>query len=159
MADLHLHRVLKAPRADVWRCWTDPAHLPRWFAPAPVATRVVAMDLRPGGIFHTVMSMDGTDFPSDAGCFLEVVADERLTFTNVLGPDFRPLDPASLPFGFTATITLADHAEGTDYRVVVRHMNEASAAQHEAMGFTEGWGTAADQLGAYAATLAQTRER
>ena len=46
MADLHLHRILKAPRSAVWRCWTDPAHIPNWFAPKPVVTEVRALDVR-----------------------------------------------------------------------------------------------------------------
>ncbi len=153
MADLHLHRVLKAPRSAVWACWTDPAHIPRWFAPEPVVTRVVAFDLRPGGAFDIAMTMDGQEFPHEPGCFLEVVPEERLTWTSALGPDFRPVDASKAPFLFTATITLADHPEGTDYRVVARHTNEASARAHEEMGFSEGWGTVADQLGQYAAGL------
>ncbi len=153
MADLHLHRVLRAPRSAVWACWTDPAHIPHWFAPKPVVTVVRALDLRPGGAFQVEMIMDGQSLGSDPGCFLEVVPNERLTWTSALGPDFRPTDPAAHSFLFTATILLADHPEGTDYRVVARHKDEASAHQHEEMGFSQGWGTVADQLGDYAAQL------
>ncbi len=157
MADLHLHRVLKAPRALVWRCWTDPAHIPHWFAPKPVVTVVRAFDLRPGGAFGIEMFMDGRSLgDAEPGCFLEVVPEERLTWTSALGPDFRPVDPAGpAPFLFTATLTFADHPEGTDYRVVARHKDRASADAHEAMGFSQGWGTVAEQLGAYAAALAE----
>lgn len=153
MNDLHLHRVLKAPRSAVWACWTDPAHIPHWFAPKPVVTEVRALDLRPGGAFQIEMFMDGKSLGSDPGCFLEVVPEERLTWTSALGPDFRPTDPTAHPFLFSATIALADHPEGTDYRVVARHKDEAAARAHEEMGFSEGWGTVADQLGEYAATL------
>ena len=152
-SDLHLHRILKAPRAAVWACWTDPAHIPQWFAPKPVTTVVHALDVRPGGAFQIEMFMDGKSFGSQPGCFLEAVPEERLTWTSALGPDFRPVDATSAPFLFTATITLADHPEGTDYRVVARHKDEAAAQAHETMGFSQGWGTVADQLGAYAATL------
>ena len=152
--DLHLHRVLRAPRAAVWACWTDPAHIPHWFAPEPVVTRVVAFDLRPGGAFDIAMTMDGQEFPHEPGCFLEVVEGERLTWTSALGPDYRPVDPAAAPFLFTATITLADAPDGaTDYRVVARHKDASAAQAHEEMGFSQGWGTVADQLGAYAAGL------
>jgi uncharacterized protein YndB with AHSA1/START domain len=152
--DLHLHRVLKAPRSAVWRCWTDPAHIPNWFAPQPVVSVVRAFDLRPGGAFSIEMFMDGASLGAgEPGCFLEVVPEERLTWTSALGPDFRPSSGAGAPFLFTATITLADHPEGTDYRVVARHKDTASAEAHETMGFSQGWGTVADQLGAYAAGL------
>ena len=155
--DLHLHRVLKAPRSAVWACWTDPAHIPHWFAPKPVVTEVRAFDLRPGGAFQIAMFMDGASLGDSApGCFLEVVPEERLTWTSALGPDFRPIADhfaAQAPFLFTATISLADHPDGTDYRVVARHKDDASAQAHEDMGFTQGWGAVADQLGDYAAGL------
>jgi uncharacterized protein YndB with AHSA1/START domain len=154
MNDLHLHRVLKAPRSAVWACWTDPRHIPHWFAPKPVETVVRALDLRPGGAFGIEMFMDGASLGADEpGCFLEVVPEERLTWTSALGPDFRPVDRSAAPFVFTATITLADHPDGTDYRVVARHKDQASADAHETMGFSQGWGTVAEQLGAYAAGL------
>ncbi len=153
MADLHLHRILKAPRSAVWDCWTNPEHIPHWFAPKPVVTRVIAFDLRPGGAFDIAMAMNGEEFPHQPGCFLEVVAQERLTWTSALGPDFRPVDDTGAPFLFTATLTFADHPEGTEYRVLARHKDDASSEAHEKMGFSEGWGTVAEQLGAYAATL------
>src|SRR4028119_1701780 len=101
--DLHLQRILKAPRAAVWRCWTDPAHIPHWFAPKPVVTRVVGLDVRPGGIFQIAMSMNGQDFPSSPGCFLEVVPEKRLTWTSALGPDFRPVEAGDAPCPLPAT--------------------------------------------------------
>lgn len=155
--DLHLHRILPAPRRLVWACWTQAEHIPRWFAPAPVVTVVRAFDLRPGGAFGIEMFMDGQSLGGgEPGCFLEVVPEERLTWTSALGPDYRPIGglfAEQAPFLFTATITLADHPEGTDYRVVARHKDAAAAQAHEEMGFSQGWGTVADQLGAYAATI------
>ena len=154
MTDLHLHRILKAPRSAVWTCWTDPRHIPNWFAPKPVVTEVRAFDLRPGGGFGIAMSMDGKVLQEGTpGCFLEVVPQERLTWTSALGPDFRPVDAPDAPFLFTATILLADHPEGTDYRVIARHKDDATAEMHERMRFSQGWGTVAEQLGAYAATI------
>ena len=48
--DLVLTRLLQAPRAAVWRCWTEPALLGQWFAPKPWTTPEVSLDLRPGGV-------------------------------------------------------------------------------------------------------------
>ena len=53
--DLVLTRVIDAPRALVWTAWTDPEHLKKWWTPAPYTTPVCEMDVRPGGIFRTVM--------------------------------------------------------------------------------------------------------
>jgi uncharacterized protein YndB with AHSA1/START domain len=94
--DLVLDRLLRAPRAAVWRCWTEPALLKQWFAPAPWTTPEVSLDLRPGGASRFVMrSPEGQDFPS-AGVYLEVVPERRLVFTDATpkaGP--RPRSPSS----------------------------------------------------------------
>lgn len=148
--DLTLHRILKAPRALVWKCWTDPAHLKPWFVPAPNSVTEVEMDLRPGGRFFTEMLVDGTKYPND-GSYLEVQPMTRLVFTDLLLSDWRPVDAPGL--GFTAELTFADHPEGTEYTAIARHRTAEDAARHEEMGFSEGWGTVAAQLEAYAGGL------
>ena len=45
--DLEISRLLQAPRAAVWRCWTEPELLKRWFAPAPWTTPEAEIDLGP----------------------------------------------------------------------------------------------------------------
>lgn len=150
-ADLHLHRILKAPRALVWRCWTEPELLKPWFCPVPHRTTHAVMDVRPGGQFLTVMEVDGQSHEGD-GSYLHVDPGRALVFTDLLLSDWRPV---AAPFlGFTAWLTIADHPEGTEYTVLARHRTPEDAERHEAMGFTRGWGTVADQLGAFAARLA-----
>lgn len=144
MADLTLSRVFKAPRATVWRCWTEPELLKKWFVPPPAELPQVEIDPRAGGRFFTVIRYQGQDMPGD-GVILEAVPNERLAFTNLLMAGWKPAKDVDLPF--TATITLQDHPEGTEYRVVARHPDEETARRHEEMGFSSGWGTAADQLG------------
>jgi len=46
----------------------------------------------------------------------------------------------------TAEITLSDHPDGTDYRIIVRHGDPAARARHEELGFAEGWGSVTEQL-------------
>ena len=150
MADLTFTRVFKAPRAKVWECWTNPEHLKKWFVPPPAELPEVIIEPRAGGRFYTVIRYEGQDMPGD-GVILEAVPNERLTFTNILTPGWRPAKEVDLPF--TATIELEDHPEGTLYRATARHPDEATAQRHEEMGFTQGWGTAADQLGRLAESL------
>lgn len=147
--DLGLERIIRAPRATVWNAWTDPARLARWWIPAPTHCRVAQLDVRPGGAFVTRMSDDGVEFvPHLDACFLAADEYERLVFTNAIDSTWRPATPA--PVAMTATITFADHPDGTDYRVVVRHADPDSRAQHEKLGFAEGWGTVVAQLAAHA---------
>jgi uncharacterized protein YndB with AHSA1/START domain len=152
--DLVLERIVDVKPALVWRAWTEPKHLMPWFCPKPWSVSECEIDLRPGGRFHTVMrSPEGQPFPN-TGCYLEVVPQQRLTWTSALLPGFRPITGGGhLPFTMTAFITLAAHGAGTKYTAVVVHSDEAARKQHEAMGFADGWGTALDQLVAHAKTM------
>lgn len=150
--DLTFTRVVDVPRALVWRAWTEPALLKPWFCPSPWKTIACEIDLRPGGIFHTTMqSPEGVEFPN-AGCFLEVVPNEKLVWTNALLPGFRPSNLTATcgsddtSFMFTAMLQLADDGPGTRYTATVIHADEAGCQTHAAMGFEAGWGAALDQL-------------
>jgi uncharacterized protein YndB with AHSA1/START domain len=143
--DLTLQRVIRAPREVVWRAWTDPDRFARWFIPAPTMCRVERLEVHPGGALVTSMSDDATSYePHLDACFLVVEDGERLVFTNAIDSQWRPAGPE--PFLMTAEITFADHPDGTDYRIVVRHGDPAARARHETLGFADGWGTVAEQL-------------
>ncbi|GAA4051450.1 SRPBCC domain-containing protein [Nonomuraea soli] len=145
--DLALQRVIRAPRATVWRAWTDPSRLAKWWTPAPALCLVDHLELRPGGAFVTRFSEEGTTFvPHMDACFLAVDELERIVFTNAVDSTWRPAAPD--PVSMTATITMSDHPDGTDYRVLVRHGDPESRARHEKLGFADGWGTVAGQLAA-----------
>ena len=148
--DLVLERVVDVPRELVWAAWTQPEIIKKWFTPAPWKTVDCEIDLRPGGIFLTVMSSpEGQIFPN-LGCYLEVIENEKLVWTSALGPGYRPitqpLDDLT-SFAFTAVISLAADGKGrTRYTALVIHGDPETRKKHEAMGFHEGWGKALDQL-------------
>ncbi|AQZ69021.1 Probable glutathione S-transferase-related transmembrane protein [[Actinomadura] parvosata subsp. kistnae] len=151
--DLTLQRIIRAPRAAVWHAWTDPAKLAQWWLPAPARCQVDRLDPRPGGAFVTRMGdADGAFVPHLDACFLVVDELERIVFTNALTSTWRPATPA--PVAMTATITLTDHPDGTDYRVLVQHGDPESRAHHEKLGFADGWGLVTAQLAAVAEDLA-----
>ncbi|VTS04036.1 SRPBCC family protein [Tuwongella immobilis] len=149
--DLLLDRTIPVPRELVWKVWTEPQHLMQWFCPRPWKVSHCEMEVKPGGIFHTTMqSPEGQEFPS-TGCFLEAIPCERLAFTSVLLPGFRPAPVEGLQFSVVLTLTTIDG--GTRYRAHVLHPDEASREQHEAMGFHHGWNAALDQLIEFAQSL------
>ena len=142
--DLVLEREVDVPPRLIWLAWTQPEHLKQWFCPRPWTVSDCEIDLRPGGIFRTVMrSPEGEESP-DVGCYLEVVPERRLTFTNVLLPGFRPAEHSSLPF--TAVLTLEPQGKGTKYIVRAMHRDPEVRQRHEQMGFHDGWSTCLDQL-------------
>jgi uncharacterized protein YndB with AHSA1/START domain len=141
--DLTVERVIAAPRARVWRAWTDPRRFERWWVPAPARCRVDAMDLVPGGDFRTSISTGEEGFgPHMTACILAVDDGERLVFTDALTAGWRP---AGNPF-LTAEITLRDHPAGTHYRARALHRSPEDRADHERRGFFDGWTTVTAQL-------------
>jgi uncharacterized protein YndB with AHSA1/START domain len=145
--DLIISRLLRAPRAALWRAWTDPQLLKAWWCPKPWTTEVRAFDLRPGGAFHTFMRGPDGGTSDNPGCFVEIVPQARIVFTSMLLADWRPATPW---MAFTAAISMADEAGGTRYIATVMHPDPATRDRHEAMGFFDGWNICIDQLEALA---------
>ena len=150
--DLVLTRLIDAPAATLYRCWTDPELMKQWFVPKPWTIARVELDLRPGGGSLVVMcDPDGKEYPN-AGVYLEVVPERKLVFTDAYTAGWVPTEK---PF-MTAIVTFEPEGEGgrqTRYTAIARHWTEETRKQHEAMGFHTGWGICADQLAALAATL------
>ena len=53
--DLVIQRTFDAPRALMWKAWTDPVALAQWWGPKGAEIRVAKHDMRPGGVFHYAM--------------------------------------------------------------------------------------------------------
>ena len=143
--DLVLERDIDVPVELVWKAWTTPKHLMHWFVPKPWTISACDIDLRLGGVFRTVMRSPEGEEHDNSGCYLDIVPNERLIFTDTLLPGFRP---SSQPF-FTGALLLAPTATGTRYTAIAIHGDEATRDNHEKMGFHDGWGTAANQMVEY----------
>jgi uncharacterized protein YndB with AHSA1/START domain len=83
MAEIVVTRVFDAPRERVWRAWTEPAELARWWGKRGWTTppESVTMDVRPGGEFSllSVSDEDGREMRLDT-TYHEIVEPERLRF-------------------------------------------------------------------------------
>lgn len=148
--DLVLERDIDAPDRALWACWTQPALLEQWFCPVPWRATDFQVDLRPGGRFASIIrGPEGETIPN-AGCFLEVIPERRLVWTDAMTEGWRP---AATPF-MTGILTFDPIATGgVRYRALVLHATPDAREKHEAMGFRDGWGKATDQLAALARTL------
>jgi uncharacterized protein YndB with AHSA1/START domain len=147
--ELTLTRLIDAPRDKLYRCWTEPELIKQWFTPRPWTTPVVETDVRPGGKSYMLFrGPEGQEFPN-RGVYLEVVRNEKIVFTDAYTEAWMP---SAKPF-MTATITFRDEGDKTRYDAVVRHWTAEDRAQHETMGFYEGWAKATDQLETLARTL------
>lgn len=149
--DLTVSRVIKAPRAAVWKAWEDAEHFVKWYAPAPVVTISNKHEFFAGGAFSTTMRLkDGTVMDGGERCFLEVIENERIVFTDAMQGGWRPNEEAF----FKAIITLKEHTDGTLYTATAMHKNDDDCQKHAEMGFLDGWGTAIQQLEEVAKELA-----
>jgi uncharacterized protein YndB with AHSA1/START domain len=111
--------VFDAPRDLVFRAWTDPEHLKRWFAPTGCTVHFARLDIRPGGAFHSCIRGPQGDCWC-RGIYREVVAPERIVFTmavadkdgNRIDPPAAGMDP-DWPRETVVTVTFAERAGRT----------------------------------------------
>jgi uncharacterized protein YndB with AHSA1/START domain len=154
--ELTISRTINAPRAVVWKAWTTPEHLQQWWCPKPWTTQIRGFDLRPGGVFDTLMRGPDGEESSNPGVFLEVVPQERLVFTTALVEGWRPGTPW---LSITAIILMEDEGSKTKYTARVLHKDDEDRRRHEELGFYDGWGTCIGQLDELAAALAAGSQR
>jgi len=143
-------RVFDAPRAAVYKAWTDPKQLARWFPPEGFTSPRCELDPRPGGVFRVDMKgpdgppFDGKVYPGP-GAFVEVVPNERLVFT--MTPEF---EGQSLPT-VTTSVRLEDVAGNRTRCTVAQSLETVEAFQAMAkQGMAEG---IAQSLGKLAGVL------
>ena len=109
--ELVLTRLINAPRHKLFRCWTEPALITRWFTPPPWKTIAAEIDPRAGGAsLITMQGPDGTLMPN-RGVYLEFVKDERIVFTDAYTSAWVP---SAKPF-FTCILTFEDDGGRTRY--------------------------------------------
>jgi uncharacterized protein YndB with AHSA1/START domain len=105
------------------------------------------MDVRPGGVFSiTIAGADGQEFPN-LGCFLDVVPMERLVWTSMLFPGYRPAVFDDIPI--TAIVTMEAVGAGTRYVFTALHRDEADLEKNKASGWQQGTEIALDQFVAH----------
>ena len=144
--DLRFERKTDLPIQHLWKGWTDPEMLKKWFCPRPWRVTECRIDLKAGGEFFTVMEGPQGEKMHNAGCYLEVIEHKKLVWTNLCTKGFRPVDQNPMGFAMVACIEFEKSGGQTFYTATVMHTNEASRRQHEQMGFQEGWGLAFNQL-------------
>lgn len=93
-------RILDAPLELVWKAWTQPEHVMRWWGPKDYTSPSCNMDVRPGGKFVFCMRAPKEQGGQDsftAGVYQKIVPMELLEFTQFLADEAgNPIDPAQL---------------------------------------------------------------
>jgi uncharacterized protein YndB with AHSA1/START domain len=134
-------RVFDAPRALVWQAWTDPKMLAQWFGPRGFSSRVSELDVRVGGNLRIVMhGPDGNDYPMK-GTFREVVAPERLVFSNIAIDN----DGKHLLEGLT-TVRFTEQGGKTTMMLHTYAVGRVPIAKQMLAGMEAGWTQSIDKL-------------
>ena len=143
--DFAIERFIDAPAHLVWEALTKPEHVKEWYMPkAWGRVAHVEMDVRPGGIFKLDIAVgDGPDSPN-LGCFLDVVPLQRLVWTSMLFPGYRPAVFDDIPI--TAIVTTEPVGSGTRYVFTALHRDAAECEENKTSGFYEGTTIAVDQM-------------
>jgi uncharacterized protein YndB with AHSA1/START domain len=143
--DFAIERFIDAPVRLVWEALTKPEHLKEWYMPKAWGRVARAeLDLRPGGVIRIdIATGDGREVPN-LGCVLDVVPMERLVWTSMLFPDYRPAVFDDIPI--TAIMTMESVGTGTRYVFTALHRDEADFETNKTSGFYQGTEIAVDQL-------------
>jgi len=141
-------REYEAPRELVFKAWTDPRHLARWWGPRGFTNPVCEWDARPGRAIYVVMrAPEGTDYPM-GGEFREVVAPERLVFTSGAMDESK-----KLLFEFLHTVTLVEKKGRTTLTIRSKVTMTTAGAGKYIGGFEAGMTQSLVRLGEYLAQL------
>jgi len=154
--DLVFERFIDAPKRLVWEALTKPEHLKEWYMPKAWGTvSRCEMDVRPGGIFSIDIAVaNGPDVPN-VGCFLDVVPMERLAWTSMLFPGYRPAVFDDVPI--TAIITMDTVGTGTRYVFTPLHRDEADLEKNKTSGWQQGTEIALDQFVAHVNSMKEVK--
>jgi uncharacterized protein YndB with AHSA1/START domain len=87
--EIRIDRTFNAPRALVWRAFTDPNLLPRWMGPAQYKMIKSEMDVRTGGEYRWVWSVPPNELVI-RGRFVEVAPPKRMITTEFMEPYPEP---------------------------------------------------------------------
>jgi uncharacterized protein YndB with AHSA1/START domain len=139
---LVITRVFDAPRALVFKAWTDPRHALNWWGPRDYPATHLEMDVRPGGAWHgRLRSVEtGAELPL-GGVFQEIVAPERLVFTFAWDEEGER--------GLETLVTVTFAQDGGKTLMTFRH--EPFQSVEERDGHRGGWNSSFDRLAAYIA--------
>jgi uncharacterized protein YndB with AHSA1/START domain len=147
--DLTITRLFDAPRSLVWKAWTDPAHMARWWGPKGYDNPVCDLEVRPGGKIHIEMrGPDGTVYPMK-GSFDEIVEPERLVLT--CGAIEKP--DGTFQLEVHTTVTFAEQGGKTKLTMTAHVLRIDPGAEFAGDGMEQGWTESFERLAAHVASM------
>ena len=148
--ELFIERIFDAPRELLWKAWTDPQHIMRWWGPKDFTAPVAKIDFRVGGTYLFCMrSPDGQDYYS-TGVYREIVPLQRIVYTDSFADENGKVVSAAhygmgedFPLELLVTLTFEDYEDGKT-RFTLRHAGMPEGQDSEMAGL--GWNQSLDKL-------------
>lgn len=156
---IEIKRVFDAPRELVWKAWTDPAMVKKWWGPEGFTAPSIKVDLKVGGKYtYAMQGPKGSQWDRvmySSGVFKEIVEHEKIVTTdyfsdehgNMIKPSEEGQDE-NFPTEMTVTITFSDLGNGKT-QLTIFYPKAENEKQYEAMlksGMKEGWSSSLDKL-------------
>lgn len=153
-----IERHFDAPVELVWKMWTESEHFAAWYGPTGATIPVAKINVRVGGSRHICMAMETPNGPMQmwfVGEFLEIVANERLVYTEAMSvEDGNVISPAQMgmPEGHPETTQVIVELEPVDGKTKMTMTHIGVPADSPG---ASGWGMAFDKLNAYLSTASR----
>lgn len=153
-----ISREFDAPRALVWKAWTEPEHLAQWWGPKGAVVVDSKLDFRPGGMFHYRMRFGEHDMWGRQ-CYREIAEPEKIVFINSFSDEFggmthHPMNP-DWPGELLTTVTFTEAGGKTTVTVEWIPINatktEIETFDAGRASMKQGWSGTFDQLAEYLA--------
>jgi uncharacterized protein YndB with AHSA1/START domain len=147
--ELIIKRVFDASRELVWKAWTDPEYLMRWWGPKNYTAPVCRIDLRVGGTYlYCMRSPEGKDYWS-TGVYREIVPLERIVCTDSFADENGNVVPAAyygmnedFPLEMLVTMTLKEFGGKTE--MILKHVGLPTGTMSDMTSV--GWNESFDKL-------------
>lgn len=143
--EILITREFDAPRPLVFRAWTTPELIRRWWSGDRGEVTSIEVDLRPGGAWRYVMIANGGFEVAFHGEYQEIVPGERIVSTEI----FEGMPAA----GALSTTTFEESGARTRLSILVRHQNMENRDAHIASGMEDGLQEALNYLEQVARSL------
>jgi uncharacterized protein YndB with AHSA1/START domain len=158
--DFVISRVFDAPRAIVWRAFTEPERMKQWWGPKGFTVIVSDMNLRVGGTYHYCMKAPNDAVMWGKFTYYEIAPPERLIFINSFSDEkggvTRHPGNEKWPLQMLSTFTFEDMPNDKTKFTVRWAPHDAIAEEQKTFdasldSMTQGWSGTLDQLEAYLA--------
>ena len=155
--ELIVIRAFSAPKNLVWKAWTDPKQVVKWWGPKDYTSPACVIDLRVGGKYQFCMRSPQGKYFWSTGVYREIVEKERIVYTDSFADEKGNIVPAThydlspdIPLEMTVTVTFDEHDNTTS--MILKHADLPSGTMSELTG--QGWNESFDKL---AESLKQNR--